>query len=131
MNVAVEVAGDGEVKPGEEVEVAVTTTDPQGRPLAAELSLAMIEQSLLDRFASNVAAIDDFFRGARRSRPFGPRRASHSTTGPRPGRSTRTCWPNGSGWRPRWRKKRRWKNGAVSDCRGAARAVRSGSGSDR
>jgi alpha-2-macroglobulin len=55
------------VRPGEPIEVTVTTTDPQGRPVAAEVSLAMVEQSLLDRFGSNAAAIDEFFRGRRRA----------------------------------------------------------------
>ncbi|NLS96777.1 MAG: tetratricopeptide repeat protein [Planctomycetaceae bacterium] len=55
--------GKGPVRPGEEIEVTVKTTDPQGKPVAAELSLAMIEKSLLDRFPSSVAAISDFFRG--------------------------------------------------------------------
>jgi len=56
-------AAKGPVRPGEEVEVTVTTTDPQGKPVAAELSLAMVEQSLLERFPWQVAAIQDFFRG--------------------------------------------------------------------
>jgi tetratricopeptide (TPR) repeat protein len=56
----------GPVQPGEEIEVSVTTTDPQGKPVAAELSLAMVEQSLLDRFSWQVAAIQDFFRGQMR-----------------------------------------------------------------
>ena len=46
--------------------MSVTTTDPQGKPVAAELSLAMIEQSLLERFASPLPSIDDFFRGGPR-----------------------------------------------------------------
>ena len=53
-------------RPGEDVEVLITTTDPQGKPVAAELSLAMIEQSLLDRFPGNLAAIQDFFQAGRR-----------------------------------------------------------------
>ncbi len=53
----------GAVEPGQEVEVTVTTTDPQGKPVAAEVSLAMVEKALLERFASAVPAIDDFFRG--------------------------------------------------------------------
>ncbi|MBN2475322.1 MAG: tetratricopeptide repeat protein [Pirellulales bacterium] len=53
----------GPARPGEEIEVAVTTTDPQGNPVAAEVSLAMIEQSLLEQFAWQVATIQDFFRG--------------------------------------------------------------------
>ena len=44
--------------------MTVTTTDPQGKPVAAELSLAMVEQSLLERFASPLPSIGDFFRGA-------------------------------------------------------------------
>ncbi len=56
----------GPVRPGEEVEVTITTTDPQGNPVAAELSLAMVEQSLLERFAWQVAPIQDFFRGTAR-----------------------------------------------------------------
>ncbi len=54
------------IRPGDHVAVTVTTTDPQGKPVSAEVSLAMVEQSLLDRFGGNVSAIDDFFRGARR-----------------------------------------------------------------
>ena len=38
----------GPVRPGEDIEVTITTTDPQGKPVAAELSLALIEQSLLE-----------------------------------------------------------------------------------
>jgi len=33
------------VRPGDEVEVVVTTTDPQGKPVRAELSLTMIEKN--------------------------------------------------------------------------------------
>ena len=54
------------VRPGDEVEVTVTATDPQGNPVAAELSLAMVEQSLLDRFPSALPAVQEFFRGTRR-----------------------------------------------------------------
>ncbi|NQU22736.1 MAG: tetratricopeptide repeat protein, partial [Candidatus Nealsonbacteria bacterium] len=55
--------GEGPIRPGEELEVSVTTTDAQGKAVAAEVSLAMVEQSLLGRFASPVPAIQDFFRG--------------------------------------------------------------------
>ena len=59
--------GEGDSgSPGDELEVTVTTTDPQGKPVAAELSLAMVEQSLLERFASPLPTIGDFFRGAQR-----------------------------------------------------------------
>lgn len=74
LKVAVEVkrknaagtASGTDAKPGEEVDVIVTTTDAQGKPVAAELSLAMIEQSLLEQFSFAVPAIQDFFGGGRR-----------------------------------------------------------------
>jgi len=56
----------GPIRPGEDVEVTLTATDPQGKPVSAEISLAMVEQSLLERFGSQVPAIQDFFRGQRR-----------------------------------------------------------------
>ncbi len=55
------------VLPGEEVEVAITATDPQGNPVRAELSLAMIEKSLLEMFPDQLTAIGNFFEGARRT----------------------------------------------------------------
>jgi len=55
--------GQGPIRPGDELEVTVTTTDPQGNPVAAEISLAMVEQSLLDRFSWPVVPIQEFFRG--------------------------------------------------------------------
>jgi tetratricopeptide (TPR) repeat protein len=54
------------VRPGEDIDVAITTTDPQGRPVRAELSVAMIEKSLLEMFPDQLAAISQFFEGARR-----------------------------------------------------------------
>lgn len=56
----------GPVEPGEPMEVTVTTTDPQGKPVAAEVSLAMVEQALLDQFDWPVAPIDEFFQVGRR-----------------------------------------------------------------
>ena len=53
----------GPIRPGEEVDVLVVTTDPQGKAVSAELSLALVEQSLLERFGWPVPAIQDFFRG--------------------------------------------------------------------
>lgn len=58
--------GDQAFKPGDEIEVTVQTTDPQGKPLSAEVSLALIEQALLDRFPWHVPAIDEFFKSAHR-----------------------------------------------------------------
>ena len=59
-------AGEGPIRPGEDVEVTVTTTDPQGKPVSAEVGLAMVEQSLLGRFSWPIAPIGEFFRGQRR-----------------------------------------------------------------
>jgi uncharacterized protein YfaS (alpha-2-macroglobulin family)/tetratricopeptide (TPR) repeat protein len=55
------------VLPGEELEVAVTATDPQGKPVRAELSVAMIEKSLLENFPDVLPAIGQFFEGNRRA----------------------------------------------------------------
>jgi tetratricopeptide (TPR) repeat protein len=66
VKIATKSKTKGPVRPGDELEVTVTTTDPQGKPVAAELSLAMVEQSLLERFASPLPTIGDFFRGAQR-----------------------------------------------------------------
>jgi hypothetical protein len=63
-------AGEGPVRPGDEVEVTITTTDGQGQGVSAEVSLAMIEQALLDRFGFNLEAIQDFFRGVHRQAAF-------------------------------------------------------------
>ena len=54
------------LRPGDEVEVTITTTDPQGKPVSAEVGLAMIEQSLLARYGQNVESIQDFFRSSPR-----------------------------------------------------------------
>jgi alpha-2-macroglobulin len=60
------VQGDA-ARPGDDVEVTITATDPQGKPVEAELSLAMIEQALWEMFGSNVSPIADFFRGQPRA----------------------------------------------------------------
>ena len=56
----------GKVVPGEQVQLKITATDPRGKPVRAELSLAMIEQSLLDRFGLGSGGIDEFFHVGRR-----------------------------------------------------------------
>jgi uncharacterized protein YfaS (alpha-2-macroglobulin family)/tetratricopeptide (TPR) repeat protein len=55
-----------EILPGDEIEVTIETTDPQGKPLSAEVSLALIEQALLERFPWRVPAIHEFFRDQER-----------------------------------------------------------------
>ncbi len=68
MQVQVRVVGDRTTyTPGTDIDVQISTTDPQGHPLAAELSLAMVEQALLDQFfPDSVAPINEFFRGTQR-----------------------------------------------------------------
>jgi len=58
--------GKGPVRPGDEMELKITTTDPQGKPVAAEVSLAMIDQALLDLFGQSNPEIQSFFQGAYR-----------------------------------------------------------------
>ena len=62
---------EGPVEPGEDIEVTVTTTDPQGKPLSAEVGLAMVQQSLLDRFDWPMPPIGEFFRGQQRESTVG------------------------------------------------------------
>ncbi|MGE3819108.1 MAG: MG2 domain-containing protein, partial [Isosphaeraceae bacterium] len=49
------------VGPGEEVTVEISTVDQLGRPVAAELSLALIDRSLLRLFGDKLPPIDEFF----------------------------------------------------------------------
>ncbi len=50
------------MRPGEEVELVIKTTDALGKPVAAELSVAMIEQSLFTMFG-NGGQIQNAFTG--------------------------------------------------------------------
>jgi len=65
LNVSVSFRPKGEtkgpVRPGDELEVTVTTTDSQGKPISSELSLAMVEQALLEQFSWPMPTIQDFF----------------------------------------------------------------------
>jgi uncharacterized protein YfaS (alpha-2-macroglobulin family)/tetratricopeptide (TPR) repeat protein len=49
------------LKPGAELTVDVTVTDPQGRPVSAELSLGLVQKNLLDLFTGSRAVVDEFF----------------------------------------------------------------------
>jgi hypothetical protein len=49
------------VGPGAEVEVRVTTTDQMGRPVAAELSLALVDRALLRLYGDRLPPIGPFF----------------------------------------------------------------------
>jgi hypothetical protein len=53
--------------PGDEARVEVFTTDQNGQPVSAELSLAMVDESLLGIYPDTTPAIRDFFeKGVRR-----------------------------------------------------------------
>ena len=54
------------VVPGQDVEIDIATTDRQGRPVTAEVSLAMVEQALVDRFGTGRSQIAEFFGGTSR-----------------------------------------------------------------
>jgi uncharacterized protein YfaS (alpha-2-macroglobulin family) len=54
------------VKPGEAVEITLTTTDANGKPVAAELSLALASAALFAQYPDDTESIDDFFHGGLR-----------------------------------------------------------------
>jgi uncharacterized protein YfaS (alpha-2-macroglobulin family)/TolA-binding protein len=56
----------GPVRPGEPMDVTVTTTDPLGKPVAAEVSLAMVHQAIVDRFDLMAGTIREAFQGPAR-----------------------------------------------------------------
>ncbi len=58
------------VGPGEEVEVEITTTDQNGKPTPAELSLALVDKSLLRLFQDKLPAIGSFFYNQSRTAAF-------------------------------------------------------------
>jgi len=58
------------VGPGEDVEVEVTTVDQLGRPVAAEVGLALVDRSLLRQFADPLPAIGRFFYDQTRTGAF-------------------------------------------------------------
>ena len=58
------------VGPGGEVEVEVGTTDQNGKPVAAELSIALVDRSLLRLFGDRLPAIDRFFYDQSRTSAF-------------------------------------------------------------
>ena len=58
------------VGPGEAVEVEVSTTDQNGQPVAAEVSLAMVDNALLRLLPDLAPPIGPFFHGQRRTGAF-------------------------------------------------------------
>ncbi len=72
LDVTLEVArtaggnDDDAFVPGEELSVTILTRDSQGKPVTADVSLALVEQAILDRFPNRRADITAYFRGNRR-----------------------------------------------------------------
>ena len=58
------------VGPNGEVEVEVVTTDQNGKPVAAEVSLALVDKSLLRLFADRLPTISDYFYNQTRTSSF-------------------------------------------------------------
>jgi hypothetical protein len=56
--------------PGQSMKLKVRTTDQDGRPVRAELSLALVDEALYTLFADNVPKLNEFFFGARRAARF-------------------------------------------------------------
>jgi tetratricopeptide (TPR) repeat protein len=61
------------VGPGEPVELDITTVDQLGRPVSAELSIAMVDQSLLRLFNDRLPEIGAFFYNQTRTGAFATR----------------------------------------------------------
>jgi tetratricopeptide (TPR) repeat protein len=58
------------VGPGEPVDVEITTVDQLGRPVSAEISLALVDQALLRLHGDAMPAIGDFFYNQSRTGSF-------------------------------------------------------------
>ena len=56
----------GQPQPGETIDVTVRTVDPQGKPVAAEVGLAMVDRTTFDRFGSSQEPLNLAFRGVTR-----------------------------------------------------------------
>ncbi|TWT82533.1 tol-pal system protein YbgF [Planctomycetes bacterium CA13] len=56
-----------EQKPGGDLSVELTVTDPMGKPVTAELSLALVQSNLLQAFDDVQGGVDAFFSSGRRT----------------------------------------------------------------
>lgn len=54
-------------KPGEAVDVAITATDAQGKPVVAEIALALIQRNLLEMFPDSHGSLSTFFGNGQRT----------------------------------------------------------------
>ncbi|UUO05786.1 tetratricopeptide repeat protein [Blastopirellula sp. J2-11] len=66
LQIAMKIVGEGH-KPGDKVKVNITTTNAAGQPVPAELSLALVEKALYERFPDRIPAIQRFFGGVART----------------------------------------------------------------
>ena len=69
LTVAIEPA-KAQVGPDEEVEIVVKTTDQNGKPVAAEVSLALVDEALLRLFQESRPPIEQFFHDQTRTGAF-------------------------------------------------------------
>ncbi|MFC1805561.1 tetratricopeptide repeat protein, partial [Planctomycetota bacterium] len=69
LKVAIETSKK-ELAPGEEVTVTVKTTDQAGKPVAAEMSLAIVDEALYARYKDKLPKLSDLFHQRRRGRFF-------------------------------------------------------------
>ncbi|MCP4396090.1 MAG: tetratricopeptide repeat protein, partial [bacterium] len=53
-------------KPGERVKLEIRTSDQNGKPVSAEISLAMVDEALYAQYAERIPPIRDFFYDRRR-----------------------------------------------------------------
>src|SRR5207248_2139097 len=58
------------VRPGEPVEVDITTADQLGRPVSAEIALALVDRSLLRLYGDHLPPIGGFFYDQARTGAF-------------------------------------------------------------
>ena len=70
LSVGSKDAKNRSIRPGGDVVVKIVTTDPQGKPVSAEVSLAMVRQAILEQFAWSMPKIQDYFRGVSREPQF-------------------------------------------------------------
>ena len=60
LKIAIKPSAD-KVKPGEDLKVDIQVTDARGKPVSTELSLAMIQANLLERYTDAQVMVDQFF----------------------------------------------------------------------
>ena len=87
------------VGPGDPVELEVTTVDQLGRPVPAELSIAMVDQSLLRLFNDSLPAIGPFFYDQTRTGAFATEATNTFRYAPA---TTAVAAGGGRGARTRW-----------------------------